>query len=155
MQNDGKEREKKAKRSVSETAQRLLGFREHSAVELRRKLLQKGYEKTEIQDCLDQLSEEGFLSEDRFVEEKIRSLISKNYGPRHIQMNMEQHGHRLSRGEVLEHYEKLDMSPQKQIEGFVRGKKSTDTEKLKAKLYSRGFSVEEINSSVRELDLDL
>lgn len=155
MQNESEKKTKRPKRSALETAQRLLGFREHSAVELKRKLRMKAYTSEEIKKCLDELQEDGFLSEDRFVEEKIRSLILKNYGPRHIQLQLEQHGHRLNRQEILEHYEKLDMSPEAQIESFIRSKRSIDSEKIKAKLYSRGFSVNEIEASVRELGPDL
>lgn len=59
-------------------ALRLLSMREHTEMEIRAKLNGKGYNKSEIDEAISKLIDEGSLSEKRFAESYIRSRMRKN-----------------------------------------------------------------------------
>ena len=78
--------------AVRRAAMDLLARREHSRAELERKLAQRGALPELVGPALDQLQEDGLLSEDRFVEIFIRSRTSSGYGPVRLQSELESKG---------------------------------------------------------------
>lgn len=58
-------------------ALKLLAMREHSRRELELKLVSKGFSPDETGPCLDQLEQEGWLSDERFCESYIRSRLRR------------------------------------------------------------------------------
>jgi regulatory protein len=81
-----------AKSNAHAMAQRLLARREHSRLELRRKLLRKGFDEIETQAAIDRLVQQRLLSEERFVEALINARVSKGYGPVRIRKELEEKG---------------------------------------------------------------
>jgi len=77
-------------------AVRWLAAREHSQQELSRKLQRKGWTSDQADAVLEQLSEAGLQSDERFAESFIRSRSGKNYGPVRIRAELQQRG--VSRG---------------------------------------------------------
>jgi regulatory protein len=67
--------------SLRARAMRLLARREHSREELRRKLAAKVQEGEDLEEILDALANEGWLSDARFAEQSIRAR-SRRFGPR-------------------------------------------------------------------------
>ncbi len=70
----------------------LLVRREHSRLELYRKLASRGYGSTLIEGALDQLVQQGQLSEGRFTEQYISARIRKGYGPVRILQELGERG---------------------------------------------------------------
>jgi regulatory protein len=70
----------------------LLARREHSALELKRKLLQRGYSPDLIIPVLQALAAEGLLSETRYAQEWVRSRVSRGQGPLKIRAELRQQG---------------------------------------------------------------
>ena len=70
----------------------LLARREHSRLELQRKLSARAYSRDIIDGVLDDLEVEGLLEEARFVESFIRSRVGKGQGPTRIQADLIQRG---------------------------------------------------------------
>lgn len=70
----------------------LLARREHSRLELRRKLSARAYSRNIIDGVLDDLEVDGLLEEARFVESFIRTRIGKGQGPTRIQAGLMQRG---------------------------------------------------------------
>jgi len=83
---------KKRTRSVTETAIDSLSRREHSVLEMRRKLTQKGFDETEIEDCLEKLIANNLLSEERFTESYINMRMRRGYGPQRIAQELRERG---------------------------------------------------------------
>lgn len=77
---------------IRERALGLLARREHSTLELKRKLLQRGYPKELAFPTVEALSVEGLLSESRYAEEWTRSRISRGQGPLKIRAGLRQQG---------------------------------------------------------------
>lgn len=78
--------------AVRRAAMDLLARREHSRAELARKLRQRGAAAELIDAALERLSEEGLLSDERFLECFIRSRASAGYGPLRIRDDLNQRG---------------------------------------------------------------
>jgi regulatory protein len=77
---------------VREAAIRLLARREHSAQELRRKLLQREHAAVLIDEVIRGLEAENLLSDSRFAEEFVRSRRNKGFGPQRIRAELRQRG---------------------------------------------------------------
>jgi len=71
---------------------RLLVNREHSRLELYRKLQTRFADSTEIDMVLNNLQERGYLSDERFVEAYIEMRKRKGYGPLRIQAELRERG---------------------------------------------------------------
>jgi regulatory protein len=76
----------------------LLARREHGRVELTRKLRQRGAPSELIEQALDRLTEEGLLSESRYLESFIRYRAHAGFGPLRIREDLSQRG--LARGDI-------------------------------------------------------
>lgn len=79
----------------------MLARREHSELELSRKLRLKKYPEADIQTVVSQLIEENLLSHSRFIENYIHHRRNKGYGPLRIQAELRERG---IAEEFIEHY---------------------------------------------------
>ncbi|MCT6986032.1 regulatory protein RecX, partial [Salmonella enterica] len=70
----------------------LLARREHGRVELTRKLRQRGASAEMIDTALDRLTEEGLLSEARYLESFVSYRARSRYGPARIREELSQRG---------------------------------------------------------------
>jgi regulatory protein len=76
----------------------LLARREHGRVELTRKLRQRGAPPELIDPALDRLTEEGLLSESRYLESFVSYRARSGYGPSRIREELSQRG--LQRADI-------------------------------------------------------
>ena len=86
--------------AVRRSAMDLLARREHGRVELTRKLRQRGATPEMIDTELDRLTQEGLLSESRYLESFIRYRAHSGYGPVRIREELGQRG--LQRADIEE-----------------------------------------------------
>ena len=70
----------------------LLARRDHSRLELGRKLTERGFESATVEHVLEDLIRDRLLEEDRFVESFIRGRIAKGHGPVRIRGELAQRG---------------------------------------------------------------
>jgi regulatory protein len=70
----------------------LLSRREHSALELRRKLLQRGFAESEVDQALARLSERGLQDDVRFAQTLGRMRAGSGHGPQRLRAELAQHG---------------------------------------------------------------
>ncbi len=70
----------------------LLARREHSRLELRQKLIQRGFPADRIEPVLDQLVEERLLDENRYAELYACARADKGYGPLRIARELRERG---------------------------------------------------------------
>ncbi len=71
---------------------KLLGNREHSTTELRKKLGDSGFSSDTIETTLDKLIASGYQSDERFANLYAESLLRKNYGPMMISAKLSARG---------------------------------------------------------------
>lgn len=98
----------------------LLARREHGRVELTRKLRQRGACPDMIDIALNRLTEEGLLSESRYLESYINYRAGSGYGPLRIREELGQRG--LSRGDIEEALRESGFNWQEQLEDTWRRK---------------------------------
>jgi len=79
-------------RSINEVAIAALSRREHSLLEMRRKLKQKSFTEDEIEACLVKLIDNNLLSEERFTESYINMRKRRGYGPGRIAQELRERG---------------------------------------------------------------
>jgi len=70
----------------------LLSRREHAVAELRRKLIDKGFDEIFVVEALVQLVEDGLLSDARYAESYVRFRMNKGFGPVRIREELRQRG---------------------------------------------------------------
>ena len=73
-------------------ALKLLTLREHSVLELRRKLERKGYTDHEIIPLLNKLKHEGWQDDSRFAKAYTYSRQTRGYGPLRVQKELNERG---------------------------------------------------------------
>ena len=106
--------------AVRRTAMDLLARREHGRVELTRKLRQRGACPDMIDAALDRLTEEGLLSESRYLESYINYRAGSGYGPLRIREELGQRG--LARGDIEGALRECGFNWQEQLEDTWRRK---------------------------------
>ncbi len=84
--------------SIRRAAMNLLARREHGHVELARKLKLRGADAHMIEVELQRLTEDGLLSEERYLESYVRSRANEGRGPMRIREELTQRG--LARADV-------------------------------------------------------
>ncbi|MBC3410048.1 recombination regulator RecX [Pseudomonas sp. SWRI107] len=145
--------------AVRRTAMDLLARREHGRVELTRKLRQRGATDELIEPALDRLSEEGLLSEARYLESFIRYRSNAGYGPARIREELGQRG--LERGDVeqalresgVDWGERLQDVWQRKYAGLRPQDPRSRAQQTRFLAY-RGFSMEMIGRLLNGRDLD-
>ena len=106
--------------AVRRTAMDLLARREHGRVELTRKLRQRGAPDDMIDTALDRLTEEGLLSESRYLESFVSYRARSGYGPLRIREELSQRG--LQRTDIELALRECGISWQAQLEDTWRRK---------------------------------
>ncbi|WP_370300481.1 regulatory protein RecX [Abyssibacter sp.] len=77
---------------VCHKAVELLAAREHSQAELRRKLKQRFPESDDIDAVIAQMVAEGYLSDTRYAEARVRASLSRGHGPLMIRQKLQAAG---------------------------------------------------------------
>jgi regulatory protein len=79
-------------KEIRKKAMDFLARREYGQDELVRKLADKGYKRTVVEDEVARLTEEGLQSDTRFAESFVQSRISQGKGPVRIRADLSQRG---------------------------------------------------------------
>ncbi len=79
-------------RSINEVAIAALSRREHSTLEMRRKLRLKNFDEGDIDSCIEKLVDNNLLSEERFTESYINMRMRRGYGPLRIAQELRERG---------------------------------------------------------------
>ena len=92
---------KRSPTDIKVRAVKLLGTREHSRRELARKLLARGYGAEAVDSVLDELEQDGLLSEARLAESYVAERLQKGFGPVRIRCELQEKG--LSDAQIEPH----------------------------------------------------
>jgi regulatory protein len=135
-----------------------LSRREHSRIELSRKLQQKGADSDQQAAVTDWCLQQGYLDEQRFLEMLLRHRSQQGYGLQYILR--ESQLHQFSAAQVIAMAEQLEidwwaLAAQAYQKKFAAKAPGDYQEKLKrmAYLQRRGFSSEQIRAALSEARL--
>ena len=81
-----------SQRSIRNTALDILARREHTRLELSRKLKAKDFSDNEIEELLETLIQDGLQSDERYAESYVNMRRSRGYGPLKIKQELKQRG---------------------------------------------------------------
>jgi regulatory protein len=134
----------------------LLARREHSRLELTRKLTARGFPAAVIAPVLDELERSGSLAEARFTDSFVRSRVAKGQGPQRIRAELAQRGiadaDAALRGAEVDWLESIRAVRRKRF-GLDLPRDYADRARQARFLQYRGFSSEQIRAAL-ELDGD-
>lgn len=82
----------KPERSIRNSAFDILARREHTRLELTRKLKAKDFIDSEIEEVLEVLVHEGLQSDERYTESYVHMRRKRGYGPLKIKLELKQRG---------------------------------------------------------------
>lgn len=143
-------------RTTFDTAVGLLALRPHAALEIRRKLRQKGHEPEEIEAALTRLSELGYLDDADFARVLVGWRSGKR-GRRAIASELAQRGVSRDQAEIA----LADLDPEVEIEaatrlaaGALRSGDPTALARAAARLRRRGFAESVIRAVMRRAAVD-
>ncbi len=132
-----------------ESATNLLSRREHSRLELSRKLRSRGFDNTVIEQVLETMVRDSLLDESRFVEAYIFSRRNKGYGPVRIRMELRERG--IEDGLISDYINAndsdwLDRGQQVRCKKFGNDLPATPQDRAKQSrfLQYRGFSTDHV-----------
>lgn len=130
-----------------------LARREHSRVELERKLAVRGYGSEMIAVTLDTLEQTGLLDAGRFCESFVRSRISKGQGPQRIERELAERGiDAEAAGDALRQTQDwfaLARTVRRRRFGEAIPKDYKERARQSRFLQYRGFSSEQIRAAMR------
>ena len=142
-------------KEVRLAAMNLLARREHSQQELHRKLVNKGFESTDIKPALATLAKQGLLSDERFTEAFINSRLKRGSGPIKIAMELQQRG--ISDELVAQYLDERDtqwaesaVAVRLKRFGAALPKDFTERARQMRFLQYRGFTMQQIQHAVGE-----
>ena len=132
----------------------LLSRRPHSRRELKDKLLRRGVSEEDAEDCMQWLSDRGFLDDEEYAGAVARHYAAKGYGAGRLRSELQRRG--IDRELAADTLSNLPDNAGK-IDAFL-ARKLTDVNdreavrKVSAALFRRGFSWEEIRAALRRFD---
>ncbi len=141
--------------SVRESAMNYLARREHSRLELEQKLLRRDFGQTEIAEALEQLIEEGLLSDARFAESFVHARRQRGSGPLKIQAELKMRGvSETTISQYLDPQESLwhELACRVRSKRFGEALPSDYAQRMRQArfLQLRGFSHEQINAAFKK-----
>lgn len=110
---------------LKNTAMDLLSRREHSRLELFRKLKTREFDEESIEKILDELNNAGWQSDERYAEVYVQMRANKGYGPIRIRQELIERG--IST-EIINLFLESDKSYWQQLANSVRIKKFGNAE---------------------------
>ena len=134
--------------SIRRAAMNLLARREHGHVELVRKLRLRGADAEMIEVELQRLTDDGLLSEERYLESYVRSRANAGRGPARIREELAQRG--LSRELIEQALTEADVDWQAQLQDVWQRRFSGQITDLKDKarqgrfLLQRGYAMDAV-----------
>ena len=151
-----RQKQRKNELSAKQRALKLLTRREHSARELKRKLLDRGVDENEADAAVTELTDAGWQSDQRYAEMIVRVRIAQGRGPIRIRFELEQAGISAHLIANAMNEVKIDWNTQacevfRQRFGFYESTKSDAQiyQKQYQFLMNRGFSGEHIHFALK------
>ena len=137
----------------------LLASREHSRLQLFRKLTDKGFAGEQVDAVLSQLAQQNLQSDERFTESFIHSRIIRGQGPVRIHAELRERG--CSDELIAAYLDFSDPSWRRQVEEVRRkrfGRELPEDYQTRAKqarfLQYRGFTPEQIRCALNQSEFD-
>ena len=134
----------------------MLSCRPYSRLELKNKLLRRGTDESDAEDCVAWLAERGFLDDGEYAGAVARHYAAKGYGAGRVRSELRRRG--IEREQADETLSELPEGTEK-IDAYI-ARRLTDprdrdsVRKVSAALFRRGWSWEEIRAALRRFECE-
>jgi regulatory protein len=133
-------------------ALRYLKFRLRSAREIQEYLTRRQYDQSEIAETMKKLVEQGLINDERFAGIYISDGLNVHYkGPFRLKMELLELGVAEETIEAAMNREMKECDLKEIIKRAIGNARAEDAEKLRRKLFRRGFSIGSIDEVLREI----
>jgi regulatory protein len=133
-------------------ALRYLKFRLRSAREIQEYLTRRQYNQSEIVETMKKLVEQGLINDERFAGIYISDGLNVHYkGPFRLKMELLELGVAEETIEAAMNREMKECDLKEIIKRAIGNARAEDAEKLRRKLFRRGFSIGSIDEVLREI----
>ncbi|MGL1959531.1 MAG: recombination regulator RecX [Colwellia sp.] len=145
------------KKTALHSAVGLLARREHSEVELRRKLVLREFDSQDIDLAIERVLEKDYLCDERFAQSVCRYRVNRGYGWLYIANELKQKGvcgniiEQLYKNCEIDWYLQAELAYNKRF-AFTEIQDHKDKVKRNRFLQYRGFSTDEIITVIRHHD---
>jgi len=144
----------KIEKKMFAQALKFLSIREYSELELFNKL-QKKFEcnnSQTIKEILDKLKGYNYLSDERFTNSKVKSLVNKKYGPNYIKLKMLSFGieSKFTSKAINNNLDQIEINLLSLIERKFKDSTFEEKNKLIRKLVSKGYDSSMIFKKIDE-----
>jgi len=141
--------------AIRQRAIKLLASREHSRLQLQRKLGERGFSAGTVAEVLAQLAAEGLQSDERFAESFVRSRIERGHGPIRIAAELREHGvDEALISDYLDFSDPLWQQRMEEVRSRRFGRRVPDDYQTRAKqarfLQYRGFTSDQIRRMLNQ-----
>lgn len=133
----------------------LLARREHSQLELSRKLIRKGFDADRVERIISELQSDNLQSDQRFAEQYVRYRADRGYGPYRIVQELKErgiHGSLINELVISDDPAWLERCHQVRSRRFGTGRPGDIREQAKQQrfLNYRGFTSEQIRRLMKD-----
>ena len=133
-------------------ALRYLKFRLRSAREIQEYLTRRQYDQSEIAETMKKLVEQGLINDERFAAIYISDGLNVHYkGPFRLKMELLELGVAEETIEAAMNREIKECDLKEIIKRAIGNARAEDAEKLRKKLFRRGFPIGSIDEVLREI----
>ncbi|SSC13175.1 Regulatory protein RecX [Mesotoga infera] len=133
-------------------ALRYLKFRLRSAREIQEYLTRRQYDQSEIAETMKKLVEQGLINDERFAAIYISDGLNVHYkGPFRLKMELLELGVAEETIEEAMNREIKECDLKEIIKRAIGNARAEDAEKLRRKLFRRGFPIGSIDEVLREI----
>ncbi|HNS65993.1 MAG TPA: regulatory protein RecX [Mesotoga infera] len=133
-------------------ALRYLKFRLRSAREIQEYLTRRQYDQSEIAETMKKLVEQGLINDERFAAIYISDGLNVHYkGPFRLKMELLELGVAEETIEAAMNREIKECDLKEIIKRAIGNARAEDAEKLRRKLFRRGFPIGSIDEVLREI----
>lgn len=142
-----------SKSKIMHAALRLLTRREYSRQELTARLSQQ-FEDDAVQAVMDECCQLNLLSDERFVESRVRHRIAQGYGLEKIKYDLRQHGiDEDSAQEYLNQHDDFWITQAEQLilKKYTPHDFKNNVSKIQRYLYQRGYSAHVIHQALKNI----
>jgi regulatory protein len=130
----------------------LLARREHSRLELKRKLVARSFDESLVSVVLDELENDGLLSAERFLQSFVESRYARGQGPKRIERELADRGVESSAGYLDDpRFDWATLARETRIRRFGKAMPTDFREKARQMrfLEYRGFSRDQIRYALK------
>lgn len=99
---------------------KLLVRRDYSTYKISKKLLEKGFEESEIEETVEKLMGMNYLNDQNYLEDRVRHYARNKKGPHYILKKCEDEKLPVTESLIHEIYETLGLSPEAMIQEHIQ-----------------------------------